>query len=44
MEAVMKIIVMGFCCEEKSYLSDNWNRLDGTLVFFSFVTWYFELF
>jgi hypothetical protein len=44
LECLIKVIVMGFYWGEKTYLSDNWNRLDFTLVLFSFVTWYFELF
>jgi len=31
-EMVVKIIVMGFYCGEKTYLKDGWNRLDFFIV------------
>jgi len=41
-EFVIKVIVMGFYCGEKTYLKDPWNILDFIIVFFSIITWILE--
>ncbi len=38
-EFIIKIIVMGFIIGKKSYLKDEWNRLDFIIVLFSIITW-----
>ena len=38
-EFIIKIIVMGFVIGKKSYLKDEWNRLDFIIVLFSIITW-----
>jgi len=38
-EFIIKIIVMGFVIGKKSYLKDDWNRLDFIIVLFSIITW-----
>ena len=37
LECVMKVISVGFCFDEGSYLRDNWNRLDFIIVCSSLV-------
>lgn len=39
LEAVLKVIALGFTMDEGSYLSDSWNRLD----FFIVVTTVFDM-
>jgi len=41
-ECVLKIIVLGFCIGEKTYLKDPWNVLDFVIVLFSVLTWVLE--
>ena len=41
-EAVIKIIVMGFIFGKKAYLKDNWNILDFLIVFFTVLNWVLE--
>ncbi|CAL8305145.1 unnamed protein product [Merluccius merluccius] len=36
-EMAVKVIALGFCCGEQSYLQSSWNVLDGVLVFVSLV-------
>ena len=36
-EMVMKAVANGFILGKNNYFSDNWNRLDGTLVLISLV-------
>lgn len=43
-ECVFKVIVLGFCIGEKTYLKDNWNVLDFVIVLFSVLTWILESF
>lgn len=43
-EFALKVIVMGFIKGPKTYLKDNWNILDFTIVFFSILTWILESF
>ena len=38
-EAVAKIIVLGFVIGKTSYLRDSWNILDGVIVTFSILNW-----
>jgi hypothetical protein len=38
-EFVFKIIVHGFCIGPKTYLKDNFNKLDFVIVIFTFVNW-----
>ena len=37
LEAVIKIIALGFAFEEGSYLRDNWNKIDAIIVICSFI-------
>ena len=41
-EAVVRIIVMGFYRGEKTYLKDPFNILDFMIVIFSILTWILE--
>jgi hypothetical protein len=41
-ECVIKVIVHGFYIGEKTYLKDNWNRLDFMIVCFGILTWILE--
>ena len=41
---MFKVIVLGFCIGEKTYLKDNWNVLDFIIVLFSVLTWILESF
>jgi hypothetical protein len=36
-EMILKIISLGFCMDEGSYLRDSWNQMDLTIVVFSLV-------
>ena len=36
-EMAMKAVANGFILGHNNYFSDNWNRLDGTLVIISFI-------
>jgi hypothetical protein len=36
-EMIIKIIALGFILDEGSYLKNNWNRLDFTIVLFSLI-------
>ena len=36
-EMIMKAVANGFLLGKNNYFSDNWNRLDGTLVLISLV-------
>ena len=38
-EAVLKIIVMGFICGPLAYLKDSWNILDFVIVVFTILNW-----
>lgn len=38
-EAVAKVIVLGFVVGKNTYLRDSWNMLDFVLVFFSILNW-----
>lgn len=38
-EAVLKILVMGFVMGKTAYLKDNWNKLDFIIVLISVLTW-----
>ena len=42
MEAVIKIIVMGFVFGKKAYLKDAWNILDFIIVSFTIINWILE--
>jgi len=42
MECVLKVIVMGFVIGEKTYLRDNWNRLDFIIVVFGVISMVIE--
>ena len=37
LEAIMKIIALGFVFDDSSYLRDNWNKMDAIIVLCSFV-------
>ena len=37
LEAVIKIIALGFVSDESSYLRDNWNKMDAIIVLCSFI-------
>ena len=39
LEAVLKILVMGFVLDKGSYLRDTWNCLDFFIVSFSVLSW-----
>jgi len=41
-ECLLKIFVMGFFRGKYTYLADNYNKLDFTIVFFSIVSWVLE--
>lgn len=41
-EAVIKIIVMGFVFGKKAYLKDAWNILDFIIVTFTILNWILE--
>ena len=43
-EAVLKILVMGFICGKGTYLRDPWNVMDFLIVVFSIVNWVLESF
>ncbi len=36
-EMILKIISLGFCMDEGSYLRDSWNQMDLTIVIFSLI-------
>lgn len=36
-EFLMKVVSMGFACNNNSYLSDNWNKLDFVIVLLSLI-------
>lgn len=40
-ESVVKIISLGFAMNEKSYLTDSWNRIDFIIVVTSLLGIYF---
>ena len=42
-EAVLKIIAMGFVCGKHTYLKDSWNVLDFIIVLTSIANWVIEL-
>lgn len=43
-EFVVKVIVHGFVIGPKTYLRDNFNKLDFLIVFFTIVNWILEQF
>jgi len=38
-EALLKIVNLGFCMGKNTYLKDNWNVLDFTIVMFTCLNW-----
>ena len=42
-EALIKIIALGFSFDEGSYLKDNWNKMDAIIVLCSFVEFHKRL-
>jgi hypothetical protein len=44
LEFIFKVIVHGFVFGPKTYLKDNFNKLDFLIVFFSIVSWILESF
>jgi len=37
-EMILKVIALGFCMQQNSYLRDPWNVLDFIVVFFGWIS------
>ena len=44
LEAVIKIIALGFVIGKDAYLKESWNILDFVIVVSSILNWFFDYF